>query len=57
MISGQVGEAVGRLYVAQYFSPEAKAKMQELVENVRQALAARIRRVTWMSDATKAKAQ
>jgi len=56
MISGQVGEAVGRLYVAQYFPPEAKAKMEQLVENVRQALAARIRRVTWMSDATKAKA-
>ena len=51
-----LGEAVGRLYVAKYFPAESKAKMLELVGNVRAALAARIQRVSWMSDATKAKA-
>jgi putative endopeptidase len=55
-IDADIGEAVGRLYVAAYFPPEARAKMQRLVDNVRSALAARIQRVSWMSDATKAKA-
>ena len=39
-----------------YFPPASKAKMMALVSNVRTALAARIQRVSWMSDATKAKA-
>jgi putative endopeptidase len=51
-----VGEAVGRLYVAAYFPPDARAKMMTLVGNVRAALAARIAKVAWMSDATKARA-
>jgi putative endopeptidase len=51
-----VGEAVGRLYVAAYFPPEAEAKMRALVDNVRDALAARIQSVSWMSAPTKAKA-
>jgi putative endopeptidase len=55
-IDGGVGEAVGRLYVAQYFPPPAKAKMEALVGEIRAALKARIERVAWMSDATKAKA-
>ncbi|MHB8284977.1 MAG: M13 family metallopeptidase [Caulobacteraceae bacterium] len=48
-----VGEAVGRVYVAQYFPPEAKAKIAALVENLRIALRARILRLDWMSPATK----
>jgi putative endopeptidase len=55
-IDGDVGEAVGRVYVATYFPPEAKAKIDALVANIRAALQARIQRVTWMSDATKARA-
>ena len=55
-VDNGLGEAVGRLYVARYFPPQSKAKMLELVGNVRAALAARIGRVSWMSDATKAKA-
>ncbi|MGH6971150.1 MAG: M13 family metallopeptidase, partial [Caulobacteraceae bacterium] len=55
-VDGGMGEAVGRLYVASYFPPESKAKMVELVANIRASLAARIRRVSWMSEATKAKA-
>src|SRR5262249_288533 len=45
-----------KLYVAAYFPPEAEAKMRALVDNVRDALAARIQNVSWMSDTTKAKA-
>jgi putative endopeptidase len=55
-VNGVLGESVGRLYVAQYFPPESKAKMEALVANLETALAARIRNLTWMSDATKAKA-
>jgi putative endopeptidase len=55
-VNGALGEAVGRMYVAQYFTPEAKAKMDALVGNVKAALGARIQRVDWMSPETKAKA-
>jgi putative endopeptidase len=52
-----IGEAVGRVYVAKYFTPEAKAKMEALVGDLKVALAARIQRLDWMSPATKAKAE
>jgi putative endopeptidase len=57
VVNGDIGEAVGRLYVAAYFPPEAKAKMEALVANIRAALQARIQKVAWMSDATKARAE
>jgi len=53
---GALGEAAGRLYVAQYFPPEYKAKMEELVANLRLAQAERIQNLTWMGDETKAAA-
>ena len=56
-VNGAVGEAVGRMYVAKYFTPEAKAKMDALVSDLRAALAARIEKVAWMSPETKAKAE
>jgi putative endopeptidase len=52
-----LGESVGRMYVAKYFTPEAKAKMDALVGNLKAALAARIERLTWMSDETKKRAE
>ena len=39
-VNGTLGEAVGRLYVAQYFTPEAKAKMDALVGNLQRGAAA-----------------
>src|SRR3569623_343837 len=51
-----IGESVGRVYVARYFPPEAKAKMDALVGNIHTALKARIEKLDWMGDATKAKA-
>ena len=56
LLDRDMGFAVGRLYVAEYFPPESRAKMLALVGNIRDALAARIQKVTWMSDATKARA-
>ncbi|HEY2584860.1 MAG TPA: M13-type metalloendopeptidase, partial [Tepidisphaeraceae bacterium] len=51
-----MGEAVGREYVARYFPPEAKAKAEALVADVRTAMRNRIEHVTWMSPQTQAKA-
>jgi putative endopeptidase len=55
-VNNGMGEAVGRTYVAEYFPPEAKAKIDALVGELRLALGARIDRLDWMSPATKAKA-
>jgi putative endopeptidase len=55
-VNESMGEALGQLYVAKEFTPEAKAHAQELVTNVRDALKNRIEHLDWMSDATKQKA-
>ena len=51
-----IGDAVGQVYVARHFKPEAKAAMDELVENLRQALRQNIQRLDWMGEVTKAEA-
>ncbi len=48
-----LGEAVGKLYVRRCFSPEAKAQVAALVENLRAAYRVRIAKLTWMSAETK----
>lgn len=53
---GGLGEALGELYVARYFKPEAKAAMDQLVENLRTALRSNIEQIGWMGGATKAEA-
>jgi putative endopeptidase len=55
-VDGALGESVGRLYVAQFFPPESKAKMQQLVADLRAALSERIDALDWMTPATKARA-
>jgi putative endopeptidase len=55
-VNQSMGQALGQLYVDKVFKPEAKARAQELVTNVRDALKARIQNLDWMSDETKAKA-
>ena len=54
--NNMLGEAVGQLYVEKYFPQSSKDKMLELVENLKTALGQHIDNLTWMSDATKAKA-
>ena len=54
--SSMFGEAVGELYVRKYFPEENKRYMTEMVRNLRKALGKHIDSLTWMSDATKAKA-
>ncbi|MBD8550187.1 peptidase M13 [Sphingomonas sp. CFBP 8764] len=52
-----LGEAIGRDYVALYFPPASKTKMDELVGNLRIALRGRIDGLPWMGAATKQEAQ
>ncbi|MGZ6014148.1 MAG: M13 family metallopeptidase [Phenylobacterium sp.] len=51
-----LGEAVGKLYVAKYFPPEAKAKVQAMVGDLIAAFRVRIEKLDWMAPATKAEA-
>jgi putative endopeptidase len=51
-----IGEALGQLFVKEYFNEKAKARYTLMVENVREAYRERIAKLTWMSDATKTKA-
>ncbi|WP_147653646.1 M13 family metallopeptidase [Vulcaniibacterium gelatinicum] len=55
-VEAAMGEAVGRDYVKLYYPPDAKAKMDALVANVKAAMGARLEKLDWMSPATKAEA-
>ncbi|MFN3389319.1 MAG: M13 family metallopeptidase, partial [Allosphingosinicella sp.] len=51
-----MGEAIGQDYVALYFKPDAKAKMDRLVTDLRVAMKNRIERLDWMGPDTKVEA-
>jgi predicted metalloendopeptidase len=53
---GAMGEALGKLYVAEYFPPEAKARALEMITNLKAALADRIKTLDWMDEPTKQEA-
>src|SRR5436189_2071870 len=53
---GEIGEALGKLYVAEYFPPEAKARALELINNLKEALSDRIKTLEWMDEPTKQEA-
>ena len=55
-INGQVGELLGEFYVQKHFSPESKAKMEEMVAYLIDAYADAIRNLEWMSEETREKA-
>ena len=54
---GILGEAIGKVFVDRYFPPENKAAMDDLVKNLRKAMAANLEDLSWMSDTTKVKAE
>lgn len=56
LTDGTMGELLGQLYVRDYFKPESKKRMDELVENLRTVFARRIKKLDWMSEETKAEA-
>jgi endothelin-converting enzyme/putative endopeptidase len=55
-VDRDLGEALGRVFVSRVFPPEAKQATVEMVTQVEKAMEKRIRELTWMGDATKAKA-
>ncbi|HEV7445386.1 MAG TPA: M13 family metallopeptidase [Steroidobacteraceae bacterium] len=55
-VNDSLGEQVGQLYVAKFFPADSKAKMQELVGNLRAALSERIDELDWMTADTKSRA-
>ena len=56
-LNAALGEAVGQIYVARHFPPEAKARMEGLVANLMRAYANSIEGLAWMSPETKVQAQ
>ena len=55
--STALGDAVGKAYVAKYFPPETKAKVQAMVADLVKAFGVRIDALTWMTPATREKAK
>jgi putative endopeptidase len=51
-----LGESIGQLYIQQYFDPQSKAKMKEMVKNLKAAFRERLVNLSWMENATKVKA-
>ena len=51
-----IGEALGQLFVKEYFNSTAKKRYTDIVENIRESYKERIKNLTWMSDSTKLKA-
>lgn len=56
VIDGSIGEALGQLYVEKYFPPEAKARMLEMVKNLKDVFREHLEKVDWMTQPTKDKA-
>ena len=55
-VNGALGEMVGKVYVEKHFSPEAKERMVTLVKNLLKAYTESIKKLDWMSAATKKQA-
>ncbi|HET9327829.1 MAG TPA: M13 family metallopeptidase [Candidatus Eisenbacteria bacterium] len=56
LVDGSIGEALGQLYVERTFTPQAKTRALQLVENLRAELRDRLTKLDWMSDATRQQA-
>lgn len=56
-VNGALGEALGQVYVEQYFAGDSKAKMLEMVHDIENAMGRDIDQLDWMSAATKVKAK
>ncbi len=56
LVEGAMGEAVGELYVAEHFPPEAKERMVELVGNIVSAYRSRLETLAWMGPQTRRRA-
>jgi len=57
VVNQNLGEVIGKVYVAKHFKPQAKKRMVQLVENLRTAYGQSINNLAWMSAETKKSAQ
>ena len=56
-VNGALGEALGKVYVEQYFAGDSKAKMVQMVNDIETAMGRDIDQIDWMSPATKVRAR
>ena len=56
VIDAEIGEALGQIFVAKYFPPAARARMLELVQNIKEVFRDRLGKLDWMTEPTRAKA-
>jgi predicted metalloendopeptidase len=56
LLDSRLGHPLGKIYVARYFPPESKAKVEQLIANILKAYDADIRTISWMTEATRQKA-
>ena len=56
-VTGALADDISKIYVERYYPPETKAKADELVRNVVDAMGRRIDGLTWMAPATKVRAR
>ena len=56
-VNGALGEALGKVYVEQYFAGDSKAKMLQMVHDIEAAMGRDIDQIDWMSPATKIRAR
>jgi putative endopeptidase len=56
LVNGNLGEAIGRVYVERHFPAESRRQMDELIGNLRGAFAERLQNLEWMDAETRAQA-
>ena len=56
LVNGVLGDAVGKLYAAKYFTPQEKVRVQTLVANLITSFRTRLQTITWMNEATRKEA-
>ena len=56
-VQGALGEGIGKVYVERYFPPENKAAMDELIVNLRKAMAVNLSDLEWMGEETRVEAR
>ena len=56
LVEGLMGDAVGKLYVAKHFPPDAKARIDTLVDNLKEAYRISISDLDWMTPQTRERA-
>jgi putative endopeptidase len=56
VVDREIGEALGQLYVAKYYPPEAKVRMDAMIHNIVAVMRDRLQKVGWMTEATRQKA-